>query len=184
MFQFFKKGKENSEKKGKEPSIFEQYYSKFISEPVIQQCKYYKPFSAAYLYVLSDVMLSDAGDRQKREEKSQEFFSFLDEKRFSKKEWSLFDRSLDLFGQILREEIQPRGDWSFYKGDSDNVLLTLFLCYGDLISSPHYIDDYENAPIKLRGFFENIRFFKEFDIISEIMMEYVQDLKTAYDIQL
>ena len=126
----------------KQKSPFEKYYNDIISQEVVAQCGYYKPFTAAYLFVLSDFALMANGRHPDRKQFAQLIFSYIT-KKLSGDELTAFDQAVDLFGSILRKERQTRGDWCFYDGTDDNPIYNLYLCYGDLISAPHYLNDYE-----------------------------------------
>lgn len=164
MFNFFKK----------KPS-FDLYYSKFISQPIVRKCELHKSITAAYLYVLSDFNYSDNYIR--RRENANDIFSFLDN-HFSNEEMNVFDKVVDLFGKVIRKEIMPRGDWCFYNEDNGNALQNIFLCYGDLINNPSSIDNYEEAPIIIRGLDVQMMFAAEFnDIILHLTGKYIKSLR-------
>ena len=163
MFNFLKK-----------KMSFDLYYSKFISCPIISNSELYKPLTAAYLYVIADC--SYMGNYNKRRENADYVFSFLD-KNLSDEEMKVFDKAVDLFGQVIRKEIIPRGDWCYYNGDYGNALQNIFLCYGDLINNPESIDNYEEAPIIIRGIDVQMIFAAEFnDKILRLTGNYIKSL--------
>ena len=163
MFDFFKK---------KMP--FDMYFSKFTSFSMIKECEMYKPITAAYLYVISDFNYS--GNYNRRRENANYIFSLL-EGILSREEMTFFDKAVDLFGQIIRKEIVPRGDWCFYNGDKGNALQNIFLCYGDLINNPSSIDNYDRAPTMIRGIDVQMMFAVEFNNkIPQLTSDYIKAL--------
>lgn len=131
----------------KTKTSFEQYYREITLLPVVKECDCYKPITAAYLFVLSDYVLMISGRPQDRENEAQKIFSVLDNKLLSPNELLIFDDCVELFGKVLRENISVRGDWCLSLSPSDNPLINLFLCFGDLMCYPTYLTNYENAPI-------------------------------------
>ncbi len=169
MFHFFGK-----------KSQFELYYSKFNSLPVIKKCRHHKAFTAAYLFVISDSMLSSEKYKSKRLENSKQIFSLLEERYLSKEELSIFDDSVMLLAQILNGKIKPRGDWCFYSGEPTGTFYDLHLCYGDLLYAPDCFADYQHSTLVVRGIAESISFSKVLDEAYELMIEYVKTLSDLY----
>ena len=164
MFNFFKK-----------KAIFDIYYEKIISNDAVRSCVWCKPFTAAYLFVVSD--FTYASDYQKRRQNADYIFSALHKYGFSSNELDAFDKAVDLYGEIIRKETSPRGDWCFFSETSENSLHSLFLCFGDLINNPESINDYRNAPIMIKGIDVLMIFATEFnDRILRLTGDYIKSL--------
>ncbi len=157
----------------REKTHFEVYCKKFDSYPTVKKCKYHKGFTAAFLFVLADLLVRSNSDRQEWFEHSKQAVAFV-EKRLSKEELRIFDDSLTLFARIWNGEVMPRGDWCLHNGENDNPFYNLYLCYGDLLWDSEYLNDYESAPILIRGTVEMVDFFKDMWAIQPLMAEYMQ----------
>lgn len=157
-------------------SPFEKYYAEFLAQPIIKKSENCKPITAAYLFVLSDFSLAAKGKYEERNGTAQKIFSVLEGKYLTPSEMSVFDKTIDLFGQVIRGEIRARGDWCFSNDVGDNSIYNLFLCYGDLIKSPHYLDDYENAPISISGIDTMMNFAVKFNPILNMTTAYLEQL--------
>ena len=163
MFNFFKK---------KTP--FEIYYEKFTSNIAVKKCEIYKPLTAAYLFVVSDFTYSS--NYEKRRKNADYIFSALNEYGFSNKDLKIFDKAVDLYGEIVRREIPPRGDWCFFSGTSENSLHSLFLCYGDLINNSECVNDYMGTPMMIKGIDVQMTFATNFQVILELTLQYIKSL--------
>ena len=124
-------------------NFFEEQYSSFLSHSVINSRKYCREVTAAYLYVLSDYALCSREEQIKRQKNAQAIFNLLEVKILSNEELKRFDKVVDLFGAVLRGKVRVRGDWCFLEDEVTNGLQRVFLCFGDLIYNPDYIEDYE-----------------------------------------
>lgn len=138
--------------------------------------KAHKPLTAAYLFVVSDYALMCVGKMSARNDKAQEIFSILESGLLSPNELKLFDRCIELFGQVIRGAVSVRGDWCLMDKSSDNAIINLYLCFGDLLKFPEYIDDYENSPITILGIDELFDFSKQFNEVLKITMSYVDSI--------
>lgn len=163
MFGFFKS-----------KSLFEQHYSKFVSQPVIKKSPNHKPITAAYLYVLSDYMHMAKGNQSKRNENSQKVITTIKQKILTPSEMKVFDRAVDLLGAIARNQISVKGFWCFAeKSDKSNPIFRFFLCYGDLIQTPKYLDNYENAPVVIYPITDIMDFTMKFNRILDMTKAYL-----------
>ena len=162
MFGFFKT-----------KSLFEKHYPKFLAQPIIKASKNHKPITAAYLFVLSDFALMAKGKHKERNETAQKVFATLESKFLTPAEMKLFDKATDLFGEIVRGVTRARGDWCFSNDNGDNPVYNLFLCYGDLIRAPHYLDDYEGSPILIGDMMQQMNFTMKFNYVLEMTKTYL-----------
>jgi hypothetical protein len=158
----------------KRKATFDVYYKKIISNDAVRGCVWYKPFTAAYLFVVSD--FSYASNYQKRRDNAEYIFSYLRKNNFTSEELDFFDKAVDLYGEIIRREIAPRGDWCFFCGKSENSLHSLFLCFGDLINNPESVNDYKGTPTILKGFDIQMMFATNFQSILELTLQYIKSL--------
>jgi hypothetical protein len=157
-------------------TVFEKYYSIFLSHSAIKGKEHSKEVTAAYLYVLSDFALMVRGDHAERQRNAQKIFKILETKFLSSIEMQCFDNIVDLFGKVLRGEISPRGDWCFLDEKSSSGIKNLFWCYGDLIWSPHYIEDYLNAPILIKGVLLQTSFASNFISVMDLTKKYIDSI--------
>lgn len=160
MFHFFRK---------KTP--FEQYYEKFISQPVMQRCPLHKPITAAYLYILSDYFHRAS---PRRNEVAQKIFNCLEKRYLSEDELATFDYTTGLFARVLNDEISPRGDWCFHDGDTSTPLGSLFICYGDLIFDFDLLNEYTNFtyPVTIRPIDVHMKFMLSFRKLAVLISQY------------
>ncbi len=163
MFNIFKK---------KTP--FDTYYEKITANNAVKNCNLYKPFTAAYLFVVSD--FTYASNYQKRRENADYIFSALHKYGFTNKELDAFDKAVDLYGEIIRKEILPRGDWCFFSGTSENSLHSLFLCFGDIINNPESVNDYKGSPMMIKGIDIQMIFATDFQNVLELTLQYIKAL--------
>ena len=168
MFNFFKKNT---------TTAFEKHFIDITSLPCISECQCYKPLTAAYLFVISDFVLMGTGKLHARNENAQEIFSILENKLLSSTELKLFDRYVDLFGGIMRGAISARGDWCFSDGPSSNPIMNLYMCFGDLLKYPEYINDYANAPIVILPISKLTDFSIKFRAVPSITQSYIDNIE-------
>lgn len=152
--------------------LFEKFYLKLTAQPIIKKAKNHKAVTAAYLFVLCDFMLMSREQYEERRKASQEIFD-ITEKYLSSEQLEVFDDAVELFGKIVRKEVRARGDWCFYDEVPDHGGLATFLCYGDLINAPHYIDDYERSPILIKGIDVQFSFMNDFKAVGGLAEEYL-----------
>ena len=157
-------------KSGKAP--FETYYSKIISQPVVKSCPYHKPYTAAYLSIISVVCYLMEGNNKRCEKSASEVLKFLEKEKYTDGDMDVYNKSVLLFSKIIRREIAPRGDWFFYDLGSDNIIQRLYLCFGDLIINPDCINDYANTSIVCDEFSDQMTFSVEFDEVFCLTVEY------------
>ena len=161
-------------KSGKAP--FETYYSKIISQPVVKSCPYHKPYTAAYLSIISVVCYLMEGNNKRCGKSASEVLKFLEKEKYTDGDMDVYNKSVLLFSKIIRREIAPRGDWFFYDLDNENLIQRLYLCFGDLINNPDCINDYVNAPTVFREVSDQVRFTVEFDEVFCLTLEYMDSL--------
>ena len=157
----------------REKTHFEVYCKKLDSNPTVKKRKHHKAFTAAYLIILSDLVLGINKDSDEREATIEQAFAFV-RKYLPRKELRAFDDSLALFARIWNGEVMPRGDWCFYNREDENPFHKLYLCYGDLLWDPNCLNDYENARTMLKGIFETTDFFKDIWEVQFCIAEYIQ----------
>lgn len=162
-------------------NLFEEHYKFFLSQPVISNSKYCREVTAAYLYVLSDYLLLSRGEHITRQETTQEIFKLLETKILTNGELLRFDKVVDLFGQLIRGEVRVRGDWCFLNDEVSNAIQRVFLCYGDLIYNPDYIEDYENSPIFVNDITDTIALRSQFVKIQELSDNYIKKCNDTFD---
>lgn len=134
-----------------EKSVFEKYYHIFLSHRTINGKKYCREITAAYLFVVSDFLMSSKDDYDQRAEIAKKNFLVLEKDLFTKEQLDRFDKIVILFSAILREDVFVRGDWCLLKNETREKLdpiQRVFFCYGDLICLPDYIEEYENLPLE------------------------------------
>lgn len=168
MFNFFKKNT---------TTAFEKHFIDITALPCISGCQYYKPLTAAYLFVISDFALMSTGKLHARNESAQEIFSILENKLLSSAELKLFDRYVDLFGGVLRGVISVRGDWCLSDDPSSNPIENLYTCFGDLLEYPTYINDYANAPTVILPAHKHFDFAIKFTTVLSITQSYIDDIE-------
>lgn len=157
----------------REKTHFEVYCKKFDSYPTVKKCKHHKAFTAAFLFVLADLLVRSNSDRQEWFEHSKQAVAFV-EKYLSKEELYIYDASVELFAHIWNGEVMPRGEWCLHDGKNDNQFYNLYLCYGDLLWNSEYLNDYGSAPILIKGITETADFFKGMWVIHSYMAEYMR----------
>ena len=157
-------------KKGKLP--FETYYEKMISLPVVNSCTYHKPYTVAYLFVISAIGHLSESDNKMCEENTNKIMQFLESGNLTAEEMDVYYNAVELFSKIIRREIAPRGDWFFYDLGSDNIIQRLYLCFGDLIINPDCINYYANSSIVCGEFRDQMTFSVEFDEVFCLTVEY------------
>lgn len=163
--------------------FFEEQYNLFISQPIISNSKHCREITAAYLHVLTDYALCSREEQAKRRENAQEIFNLLETKILTNEELVRFDKAVDLFGQVIRGEIRVRGDWCFLDEEVSNGLKRVFLCYGDLIYNPDYIEDYKNSPILISGIDLVMDFTIKFMEIDKLSLNYISKCNKILDKQ-
>ncbi len=161
--------------------FFEEQYNLFISQPVISNSKHCREITAAYLHVLTDYALCSREEQAKRRENAQEIFNLLETKILTNEELVRFDKTVDLFGQVIRGEIRVRGDWCFLNDEVSNGLQRVFLCYGDLIYNPDYIEDYENSPILISDIDSAAAFRSQFVKVQDLYEGYIKKCNRLFD---
>ena len=163
----------------KPKTLFEKYYKEINSLSVVKSSEYYKPITAAYVHVISDYFYLTESRFQQRIESAKNTFDILENKYLTKNEMSVFDTCVDLFGKIIRREIQARADWFLADRATDNPIINLHGCFGDLLYSSSYIFDYENAPILLRPITDVFSFATQFNNVLNITISYIDELKRS-----
>jgi hypothetical protein len=167
MFNLFKKST---------ASVFQKHFNEISALSCVSKSKAHKPLTAAYLFVVSDYTLMCVGKMSARNEKAREIFSVLESGLLSPNELKLFDRCIELFGQVIRGVTTARGDWCLMDKPSDNAIINLYLCFGDLLKFPEYIDDYENSPTTILGIDELIDFSEQFNEVLKTTMSYADSI--------
>lgn len=165
MFNFFKP-----------KSIFEKYHQQLSAISVVKNSNSKKVIVASYLFVISDYIKATSGDIQSRNKNASEIFSILENKMLNTDELKEFDHISDLFGKIIRREIPARGVWNLASSLPDNPMFNLYLCFGDLIFSPKYINDYQNAPLVLKGIDEVMNYAMNFSEVLNITQKYINEI--------
>ena len=161
----------------KKKPYFEVYYLKFIDQRIVKNSKHYKPITAAFLFVISDLMTNARYDMQSRTKNAKEIFSILENKYLTESDFEIFDKCVNWFSKIANNEIKPHGFWCLYDGQNNDLFYNLLICYGDLLDNDKYIDNYENAPILIRGITESLDFTREFfNKIGELTHDYLSGL--------
>lgn len=167
MFNFFKKDT---------ASVFEKHFNKISALPCVSNSKVHRPLAAAYLFVVSDYALMGAGKMSARNESAREIFAILESRLLSSNELNLFDKYTELFGQVIRGTVSVRGDWCFLDGPSNNPITNLYVCFGDLLKFPDYINDYKNAPITVLPIDELVDFSSQFKSVLAIAISYIENI--------
>lgn len=159
---------------------FKKTYRKIVSTAIAKRFDYYEYVTAAYLYFLLDITMVNAGaDHTQRLEIKLRISEMLDDNGvYDFKDNEIVERCVDTFARISRGEIIPRGNWCFYNYNEEHgLIIHSFICYGDLMMYPHYIDDYDSAPIILDDFFSVIARAKEFNSSIKPMIEnYIDEI--------
>ncbi|MBQ9785312.1 MAG: hypothetical protein IJW29_07410 [Clostridia bacterium] len=161
-------------------SIFEVYDAQFNALTGIKKCKYHKAFTAAYLFVISDFMLTAEKHQQMRAENSKRFSAFLEGRGLSKEEHRVFDDAVKLLERVAAHETEPRGGWCRYRDTSDCFFYNLHLCYGDLLYAPDCLKDYQNAPILLKGDAETGNFADDMSEAYDLLAKYMAEIAVMY----
>lgn len=154
--------------------VYKRYYHEIIKLPIVKQCENYKPLTAAFLYLITDVTDSKKSTEY-REKISREIFDFLEKKIISTSELEIFDMAFEIMIRVVRGELEPRGDWCFHYPEKGG-LMGVFQCYGDLMRCPDYLYDYETAKIMIFSAEDMKNFAFEFGKVLESMLDFFQEL--------
>ncbi len=155
-------------------NAYKSYYYKFIEFPIVNKCENYKPLTAALLFLIFDLTLTQT-KKDVRLNGAQSVFNFLQYWNLSNAELNIFDNTVDLMGQIVRGVVSPRGMWCYYNS-GDNFITKLFICYGDLLCFPEYLNNYAEAPIILKAANTSLDFMTEFNKIQDEIIEFAQTI--------
>lgn len=168
MFNLFKKST---------ASAFQKHFNEISTLSCVSKSKACKPLTAAYLFVVSDYTLMCVGKMSARNEKAREIFSILESGLLSPNELKLFDRCVELFGQVIRGVVSARGDWCLMDESPNNSMINLYMCFGDLLNFPDYINDYKHAPITVLPIDQLLDFSTQFNEVLKNTLSYVDSIK-------
>lgn len=156
-------------------SVTEFYTEAFDSitkKPVAMQCTNYKPLTAAYLFMIADLTMNNAGEQQLRNIETTKIFNFLSGS-LTNAELNVFDSAVKLFAGVIQGNIIPHGSWCMDKTE-DGWFLRLFICYGDLMRYPGYIYNYTSSYVKFNPTEEALTFMSSFIELQERVLNYTQ----------
>ena len=152
---------------------FNKTYKQLISEDIISNSPIGRPATAAYLYIILTYYAIETNNRNVAYDFLHTVANFL-----SKDEISDFNTCNDLYSDIIEKRLSPRGDWAFYDNNSQSGLIRLYMCYGDLIFYPEYLEDYENYPLIIKGMDEIFAFASSFKkTVMVTTQKYIESLE-------
>lgn len=130
--------------------------------------------TAALLFILTDVAYLSKNNTI-RQRMSKQIFCYLDTK-LTQDELQIFDIACDLMGAVVRGEINPRGDWCFYKNSEKSLLPRLILCYGDFLCYPDNLQNYTDTMLHILSAQESADFYESQDDIYDLIYEYFSEV--------
>ncbi len=73
----------------------------------------------------------------------------------------LMDQRMDIYGKIIRGELQPRYEWNLFEEvPQADIYMKSFSALCDILVNPACSNDYENAPVCIHGLSEVMQFSK------------------------
>lgn len=93
---------------------------------------------------------------------------------------SEFDRRCDLYGEIIRRSRKLRCEWVFFdsKPFEENSISRCAAALGDILWNSECADDYDNAPVTLRDFFEALSFCE--NVMKQFMKSFQDFADSIY----
>lgn len=154
--------------------IFKSVYGELTNDKVLSLCENCKPYTAAFLFVVSDQVSMRKVDDAIRLKRVQLLFEYFGNGILSEDEFEAFSDATDVFAEILFGNVQARGDWqaAMSSGSASDWLEKLFLCYGDLLKNPDYIHNYESAPVFIDDMDNTFRFAMALSAKEPLVIEY------------
>lgn len=124
------------------------------------------PIIAATLYILADVSLQSKLPFDQRKRISQSITTLPLEEFLSQSQLQVFDQATEIIGKVASGMIAARGDWLLYDDDSTLLISKILTVFGDLISFPNLVYNYEKEPIMIVAVPEKI---KNYELIDELI---------------